>query len=314
MLRKSGYLFLVALMLSTIAVGCSSNSTEVKPADNPSNVTSPKSKLNNIESNESAPQTVSAKTTQSYPTPQPPSTAEKAPSSSSPGEIINNLKLAIEKRVVKKSILNDYHATIDYDLNFVQLTGTYKGIDAINKYYDLKEKTDFHGKENYYYFNIPNPSENHNYFFKANYRVEVQVGDTLSISGDGDSWAGGVSNPELYGDVFDLNTGEKLTLADVFNVRTDEYLNLISGEIAKSINKEKAEGNNRYTFDDAYSTDGQAAIRKEFKPENFYLTDKSLVIFYPKYSLGAGAAGTFKFEIPLDSIKDKLNIETSKIR
>ena len=299
MWKNSRCLFLVALLLIAIAMGCSSDVTS-------------QSKLNEIESNESATRTVSPKTTQANLTPQSPSTAEKAPSSSSQGEISSNLKLAIEKRTVKKSIVNSYNATIDYDLNFVQLTGTYKGIDAINKYYDLKEKTDFFGKEYNDYFNIPN-SQN-NFYLKANYRVEVQVGDILSISGDGNSWAGGVSNPTLYGDVFDLNTGERLTLADVFKVRTDEYLNLIYGEVAKSINKEKAEGNNRYTFDDAYSNDGQAAIKKEFKPENFYLTDKSFVIFYPKYSLGAGAAGTFKFEIPLDLIKDKLKIETSKIR
>ncbi len=33
------------------------------------------------------------------------------------------------------------------------------------------------------------------------------------------------------------------------SVSPDEYLNLIYGEAAKSINKEIAEGNNRYSFD-----------------------------------------------------------------
>ena len=283
LLRKPGYLFFVPLLLISISMGCSRTSTD--------------------------PQTLSPKTNQSNTTPQSPSTAENVPSPSSPGEIINNFTLAIEKRTVKKNIINDYHATIDYDLNFVQLTGSYKGIGAINKYYDLKEKTVFFGKEYNDYLNVPNSLKDYNLFLKANYHVEVQVGDILSISGDGDSWAGGVSNPTLYSDVFDLNTGEKLSLDDVFKVRTNEYLNLIYDEVTKCINKEISKGNNRYNFNDAYTEDGQAAIKKEFKPDNFYLTEKFLVVFYPKYSLGAGAAGTFKFEIPLDSIEDTLKIE-----
>ncbi|WP_425804860.1 RsiV family protein [Desulfitobacterium sp. Sab5] len=287
-MKKHLCLFLVALLPIANAVGCSSAATtDTKPADKVSNVTSAKSEHNKAESNESAPQELDQKTTQST--------------------------LSIEKRMVRKSILNDYNATIDYNFSFVQLSGTYKGIDNINKYYSLKEKTDFFGKEYNDYFNIPNSSKD-NYFFKADFRAEAQIGDILSISGDGDSWAGGVSNPILYGDVFDLNTGEKLTLDDVFKVRSDEYLELIYNKITENINKEIAEGNNRYNFNDAYSEDCQTEIKKEFKPDNFYLTDKFLVIFYPKYSLGAGAAGTFKYEIPLDLIKEKLKIETSKVR
>ncbi|HWQ72348.1 MAG TPA: RsiV family protein [Desulfitobacteriaceae bacterium] len=272
----------------------------------------------NKQTNEQGPistsQALSLKTNQASATSQIPSTTEAASSLNSQDKIINSFTLAIENRALKKRIVNDYQVTIDYDLNFVQLTGTYKGIEAINNYYDLKEKTYFFGKEYNDYFNYPNSLKDNNFYLKADYRVEVQAGDILSISGSGDSWAGGVSNPTLYGDVFDLNTGDKLTLADIFKVSPDEYLNLIYGEAAKSINKEIAEGNNRYSFDDAYSEDGQAVIKQEFKHEKFYLTEKSLVVFYPKYSLGAGAAGTFKFEIPLDLIKDKSNIDISKIK
>ena len=76
------------------------------------------------------------------------------------------------------------------------------------------------------------------------------------------SWAGGVSNPTLYGDVF------------------------MPTVPCKCINKEIAKGNNRYNFNDAYSEDGQAAIKKGFKPDNFYLTEKSLSFFTPNTHWG----------------------------
>ena len=238
------------------------------------------------------------------------STPEKTKSSTSVGEIVKKPTLSIDKRVVKKSIANTYNHMIDYDLNFVQLIGTYKGISAINEYYNSKENDDFFGEDTNNWFNVPYPYNEH-FILEAKYGVEVQFGNILSIAGAGNFWAGGVKNPTIYGDVFDLNTGKNLTLNDVFKVNKDEYLSLIYDEVSKSINKEIAEGQNRYNFEDAFNTEGKTAIEK-FQPDNFDLTGESLVVFYQKYSLGDGSAGTFVFEIPLDLIKDKLKIDISQ--
>ena len=67
-----------------------------------------------------------------------------------------------------------------------------------------------------------------------------------------------------------------------------------------------------YWFDDVYSGIGYETIR-QFNPEDFYLSEKSLVVFYPKYTFSAGAAGLSLniFEIPYDHINDILVINTT---
>ena len=235
---------------------------------------------------------------------------DKAQSSTPLSGEINKPTLSIDYRVVKKSIANTYNHMIDYDLKFVQLSGTYKGIDAINEYYSSKEKDDFFGEKTNNWFDVPYSYDSH-FQLQFHYHADVQYGNILSISGGGNFWAGGVNNPTIYSDVFDLNTGKKLSLSDVFKISKDEYLNLIYDEVSKSINKEIANGQNRYNFEDAYSTEGKTAIAK-FQPENFYFTGESLVVFYPKYTLGIGASGTFEFDIPLDLIKSKLKIDISE--
>lgn len=213
--------------------------------------------------------------------------------------------VTFNERTVSKKFKNKSGVPIDFDMTFPQLAGNYDGITAINSYYD-KEEEKFIAQKDSGYLSSDSPSGD-NFFFKANLKVESVLGNIISMSGDGDSSAGGVGNLTIYGDIFNLDTGEKMTLDDVFNVGSKEYLKLIYGKVSDSINKEiKGMVRSRYDmFDDAYSADGQKAV-KSFDPNDFYLTDAALVVNYPKYILASGSAGTFQFMIPYDSIKDVL--------
>mgnify|MGYP000975984066 CR=1 FL=1 len=242
-------------------------------------------------------------------------------------EIVNNLEeddpitektVTFKTRTVSQKFKNKSGVTIDVDLDLPQLEGIYDGIATINAYYDKREKELIDMKEEDY-LNSDSPGGD-DFYIKADFHQETILNDIISISGNGDSFAGGVTNPEIYGDVFDLNTGKKLTLDDVFNVSSDKYLTLVYDYVTENIKEEMANekpGNSKYSLNDDALSSYPGTVKSvrakkaisDFDPRDFFLTDKSLIVFYPKYSLGAGASGTFKYEIPFDSITDVLKIK-----
>ena len=121
----------------------------------------------------------------------------------------------------------------------------------------------------------------------------------------GVSWAG------IEGDTFNLDTGEQMSLSDIFKTSKEDYMNYIYDFVTKQVANNLSNTNNPvagYMFSDAYASDGQAAI-KSFDQSDFYLSKDGLVIFYPKYVLADGASGPQKFVIPYEAVSDMLAIE-----
>ena len=219
-------------------------------------------------------------------------------------------------RSVSKEIKNSYGILIKFDLVLPVLTGTYSGIETINKYYEGKEKEYIAQKDSDYLNSDGNKATDFYYYLTAKYHLETKIGDVISIVGDGDSYTGGVSNPEIIGDVFDLNSGKKLGLDDIFKISQKEYLKIIidrvSQKIQQDIENAKPGTGSGYNFDSPSSTEGKEEISK-YDVHNFYLTKNALVVYYPKYALAVGAAGPQKFEIPFDSISDVLAIDVKTV-
>lgn len=121
----------------------------------------------------------------------------------------------------------------------------------------------------------------------------------------------------IYGDTLNLDTGNKLSLDDIFNISSGEYLNLIYSAVSKKINDDivnrKSTEINMYYFEDVYGADGVKAVH-DYNPNDWYLTNQSLVLVYQQGSLGPNSSGILSYEIPLDSIKDKLKISESIIK
>ncbi len=213
--------------------------------------------------------------------------------------VIFNLK------TVSEELKNDYMVTTHIDLELPKLEGNYKGISAINAYYDKMEKE--------LVFMYEGDEVEKDFFVKASFRKETVIDDIISISGDGDRGVSG--SVKIYGDVFDLNTGKKLTLDDIFKVSSDKYLDLIYENVSNSIEEEMAKemekkGDSRYN--DSLKDINSLSTKKEisaFDPGDFFLTDKSLVVFYPQGSFGCNGCGEFKYEIPFDSIASMLKIK-----
>lgn len=211
---------------------------------------------------------------------------------------------------INKKYYNDAKGFVELKLKLPKLDGNYDGIPEINQYFVDKEKFFYNElplddlKET----NIVVEGMKDNWYRSADYVLEAVIGDIISISAYLDGGAGGVGWAGREGDTFNLNTGKKLILSDIFKVSKDEYMNFIydfvSKKIMNEINNDK-ESRNGYMFDDAYSGDGFKSIRG-FDQNDFYLTKNALVVFYQKYALADGAAGPKVFEIPFDLISNML--------
>ncbi|WP_202708888.1 RsiV family protein [Sporosalibacterium faouarense] len=216
---------------------------------------------------------------------------------------------------INKKYFNDIKGFVELRLKLPRLKGNYDGIPKINKYFIDKEKFFYDElpldvlKE----ANIKVQGEADNWYRSADYKLESVLGNIISMSAYLNGGAGGVGWAGIEGDTFNLNTGEKLELGDVFKVDEYEYMNFIyefvSKEIMTKINSNKELGyGSGYNFDDAYSGVGFESIRG-VDPNNFYLTENALVIFYPKYDLACGAAGPQVFSISFELISNMLDIE-----
>lgn len=206
----------------------------------------------------------------------------------------------------------------ELDLMLPELSGNYEGIAKINQFFIYKE--------DYFYSEIDLESlrsdeipaksiygKESNWYRSAYYNFEAKIGDIISISASLDGGMGGVGWAGIEGDTFDLNTGEKLGLSDIFKVNEAEYLNFIYDFVSDRITADieeslKAGYGSPYFFDDPYSEQGRESIG-EFDPNDFYLTKTALIVFYPKYALAEGASGPQIFEIPYDSILNILAID-----
>ena len=207
-----------------------------------------------------------------------------------------------------------------------KLTGDYAGISQINKFFEAKEKSFYEEITNEFLEPLDmrrkdNPSAEiieglrSNWGRVADYELESIFEEVISVSAWLNGGMGGVNWLGKEGDTFDLNSGKRLELSDIFKISEEQYMDIIydyvSREIAGIIEASK-EGMESYWFNDPYSGEGYETIRR-FNPDDFYLAEKSLVVFYPKYTFASGAAGLSLniFEIPYDDIRDVLAIDIS---
>ncbi|KMT22743.1 DUF3298 and DUF4163 domain-containing protein [Clostridium cylindrosporum] len=133
------------------------------------------------------------------------------------------------------------------------------------------------------------------------YKVTYNNSKILSIPVTFYTYTGGAHGntiQEPYN--FDLETGEKLTLKDIF-IEGSNYKNTIKEVIKSSI-----EENPDIYFDDAIAT-----VDKLQDTQNFYITDDNLVIYYDLYELAPYSSGIREFSIPLYTFSSELNSKYS---
>ena len=215
---------------------------------------------------------------------------------------------------------------IELDLRLPKLTGDFAGIPIINEFFLEKEQQfydelDIGGmlqslEEDREIYPREGVMEglSGNWGRVAYYELAAFHENIVSIYAWLWGGLGGVSWLGMEGHVFDLDTGKRLELSDIFAVSEEYYLKLIYDYVSRDIaeNLLDPEYEDAYWFDDVDSGLGYETIR-QFDPNDFYLADHSIVVFYPKYTFSSGAAGLSLniFEIPYNDIGGALAIRVA---
>jgi len=132
------------------------------------------------------------------------------------------------------------------------------------------------------------------YVDTEDHQIALQTGQVVSILRSHYNNTGGPS-PQLYpiGDTFDLATGARLTFADLFTCGPTEA----AARVLDLLLEQNAQGAYRGAVLD------EEALRQAFEPEQFYLTEEALTLFFPEGDLPS-ALGSPTFAIPYSDLED----------
>lgn len=164
-----------------------------------------------------------------------------------------------------------------------------------NDSYDAVEKQ---GKEDYEQakkYNIPFTNYEANY----SYLISYNKNGILSIPVDISTYTGGAHGMTVRkSNNFDIHTGQKLLLKDLFNEGYN-YKAIFNDIINTEISKNK----------DNYFEGSFKGVKGD---SDYFLNNKGIVVYFQLYEIAPYAAGMPEFLIPYSKINKGLNYELSK--
>ncbi|MDD6207826.1 MAG: DUF3298 and DUF4163 domain-containing protein [Clostridiales bacterium] len=124
------------------------------------------------------------------------------------------------------------------------------------------------------------------------YEITYNKNGIISILCSGYEYPAGAAHgmPYNVSYTFDLNTGELLTLSDLFSVNDKAVQKLIVSAASETINKNPVE-----YWDNAINIVKESA---SIQNTNFYLDKNGVVFYYAPYELAPYASGTQFFTVP----------------
>ncbi|MBQ8188514.1 MAG: DUF3298 domain-containing protein [Lachnospiraceae bacterium] len=127
-------------------------------------------------------------------------------------------------------------------------------------------------------------------YMSTNDIVDVYMNEQyLSITMERQWFAGGVMNIDKKGYNFDLNTGEEITVATLFNSEEEAKKAIVDA----SLDFVRSPEGSNYMFMDAENVINQYDIQKY----NFSFDENTIYILYQTYELAAGADGNIVVEV-----------------
>ncbi len=174
------------------------------------------------------------------------------------------------------------------------------GLVRINEYYE-EQKRGFDVTHNDFETNMRAALESDPENFVPHYQyddfgVERNDGILLSIRREQLTFTGGAHGSAFtYGDTFDVQAGDRLSLDDLFTVPRETYVDFLVERIAAQMETLP------YEF---WNKDYPALARDIFLYECWYLTDDALMIVCPEYSIGPYAIGIVTFELPIAELEE----------
>ena len=188
-------------------------------------------------------------------------------------------------------------------LTWPELTGTWKGIGAINRYYNRVIQIWKQRWEREVYLraclDLADRRAQGRPFRSWQVQLTTQItrqeGDILSLIQDGTE-QGGYDRPVTVrrGDTWSLTQGVPRTLASFF-YKERRWKKRVLEQVAEQITHCLAEG------ESLLDPDCLQRLRSAFDPAHFCLTEAGAQVFFPMYLLGSSAEGIPTFDITLDA-------------
>ena len=100
---------------------------------------------------------------------------------------------------------------------------------------------------------------------------------------------------------FDLDTGEPVTLPEILNCSEEQIEELVADCIYDYF---LSQG------DEYFSWKGRDTYLC-YEPQDFYMLEQGLGVYYPRYAIDCGAAGDFLFVIPYEELYGKVPEDAS---
>lgn len=126
---------------------------------------------------------------------------------------------------------------------------------------------------------------------ELSYQVTYRQGNLLSLWTQTREETGGAPLLTRRGDTWDLAAGYPVPLKDFFPAGTAWKKKLLTHAAAEAERRERA-GAGRWR------EDWRRQLRRRFNPQNFYLTEEGLALFYPMYAVAPASEGVPVFTVP----------------
>lgn len=242
------------------------------------------------------------------PSTSPPAEASASPS---PSDVLETPQVPVNEYYKTDSIkAEDGTVLVEYEAAVPLISGgSADAITAVNAYF-RQEMDDFLFNattelKDVAVRNLESSRENGASFIPCyaseNYTIQYSQNDALSVSRDINFYFGSVNvDANVKADTFDMKTGYRILLDNIFSVGEDAYLERLSKAVTGQIEKQGGV--------DAGYYDDYASLSREFlMKENFYLTETGVVVFYPSITIAPQMLGICRFEIPYSDLKDILS-------
>jgi len=214
---------------------------------------------------------------------------------------INN-KAVITSKNIKKSFSNDSVVLVTLDMSYpeIKLKDNTLSQEKINKRYQLIAKNFYtyvsvtlvKNAQKEYEDSIKDDFPFRPFDAVMKYTVTLNDYCHLSTYFDRYEYTGGAhGNTRRSSDNWDLQTGKRVEMQDLFKPGTD-YKKSVIEQIIKIADKEYTE--NPYIYFDNY----KELIVKYFDPKSFNLNPKTLSVYYQQYDIGPYVSGIIVFELP----------------
>ena len=142
---------------------------------------------------------------------------------------------------------------------------------------------------------------------KVNYILEYNKNNVLSYLKTEDIYVGGTSNIcKAEGKTYNLETGKKLELGDVFEVSNLGITKILADGLTKKAEEEKELFNNKTTFTDE-------EIKAQLKNSSWYLTNEGIEFFFNPNTIVPEVSEILQFNYSFVGNKTmfKLDLETT---